>query len=130
MLAAEEQDEKCRASCYLGYDTSNFFSVKEVLLWGGLRLWLPLKGKKKTTKTNPICKSEDSQLQGYSKETVLGLQRAAGREGLPEAGEQHGGIHQDPGALHTKRASALGHTTGTRDLVPSPALGATARKVS
>lgn len=85
-----------------GYDTSDFPSVKEVLLWSGLRLWLPLKEK------NQTCKSEDSQLQGYSKETVLELWRAAGREGLLGAEEQQGGIHRDPGALHTLHCLCFG----------------------
>jgi len=123
MLPVAEQDEKCRACCYLGYATSKFSSVKEVLLWGGLRLWLPLMEKKPQ-----ICKSEDLQLQGYCKETVLEVQRAPGREGLLGAEEQRGGIHEDPRALHA--ASASGHTTGTRASVPAPAPRASARKAS
>lgn len=82
MLQVTEQDEKCRACCYLGYNTSNFSSVKEALLWGGLRLWLLLKEKKKKG-----TKSEDSQLHSYSEETAWSP-GAAGREGLPGAEER------------------------------------------
>lgn len=76
-----------------------------------------------------MCKSEDSQLQGYSEETVLELQGAAGREGLPGAEGQQGGI--DPsGPLCIVHCLCLGSHHSTGALLPSPALGATARKAS
>lgn len=43
MLPVADTDEKCRIA---KYDNSNLSSGKEVLVWDGLRLCLPLKGSK------------------------------------------------------------------------------------
>lgn len=81
-------------------------------------------GKKKP------CKSEVQQFQGYSKETVLEFQGTAwGRDRLQGAEEQQGAA-SGLWDIARQMFSALGHTTRTKALVPSPAPGATARKTS
>lgn len=125
MLPVAEQGEKHRACCYLGYDTSNFSSVK-VLLWGGLRLWLPLK-KKKTTKH---LSQKTSSSRVTPRRLCLNSREQQAGKGCQEQMSSKVGSIRTPGHCTLYVASALGHTTKTRASVSSPALGAAARKAS